>query len=363
LNGYVKHLAIAGWREGELGTFTNENFFHNRIKFGAYPQEAWSLGVDLRNRLFYGEGVKDDPHYGDRLMGQYPQRFEASDLLVDEPGAVLHSKLDRAWLRFSKGNWEVTAGRQRINWSMNLAWNPNDLFNAYSFVDFDYEERPGSDAVWVRYFPAMMSSIDIAYRPGEEADERVAAFRYKFNRKGYDVQIIGGQYRSDAAFGVGWAGNLGDAGLKGEATYFHPHEDYMERNGQLSASATVDRMFPNGSYMAASYLWNSEGIDEVPRRSLNLFQRTVLDAKSLMPTEHSILYQIQHRFDPTLQASLASIWSPGSNALFFMPSLTHTIDNSWDLSLHGQFTYIGTRAESGLRNLGNALFLRMRWSF
>ncbi|MFB6258112.1 MAG: hypothetical protein ABEH38_05420 [Flavobacteriales bacterium] len=181
LKGYVKHLNLGSWNENDIGKLSNENFFHNRLNFRAYPSKSWTLGIEARNRLFYGEGVKADPRYGDRLLGQYPQRFDLSDLFVNEPGVVMHSKIDRAWVRFSKGKWEVTAGRQRINWGKNLAWNPNDLFNAYSFVDFDYEERPGSDAIWVRYFPKMLSSIDLAYRPGEEGDERIAALRYKFN--------------------------------------------------------------------------------------------------------------------------------------------------------------------------------------
>ena len=37
----------------------------------------------------------------------------------------------------------ATAGRQRINWGQTFVWNVNDVFNAYSYFDFDYKERPG----------------------------------------------------------------------------------------------------------------------------------------------------------------------------------------------------------------------------
>ena len=32
--------------------------------------------------------------------------------------------MDRAWVDWSNENWEVRAGRQRINWGTNLFWNP-----------------------------------------------------------------------------------------------------------------------------------------------------------------------------------------------------------------------------------------------
>lgn len=41
-----------------------------------------------------------------------------------------------------------------------MAWNPNDWFNTYNYFDFDYEERPGTDAIRVRvYFKDGMSSL------------------------------------------------------------------------------------------------------------------------------------------------------------------------------------------------------------
>ena len=57
-------------------------------------------------------------------------------------------------------------GRQRINWGVNLAWNPNDLFNAYSLIDFDYQERPGSDAIRFQYYMGDLSVLNLQYNPG-----------------------------------------------------------------------------------------------------------------------------------------------------------------------------------------------------
>ena len=66
-------------------------------------------------------------------------------------------------------------GRQRINWGVNLAWNPNDLFNAYSLIDFDYQERSGVDAIRFQYYTGEMSSIEFAIQPGENIDKSIIA--------------------------------------------------------------------------------------------------------------------------------------------------------------------------------------------
>jgi hypothetical protein len=63
-----------------------------------------------------------------------------------------------AYLDYTAGKWQFRVGRQRINWGVNLVWNPNDVFNSFSYFDFDYEERPGSDAVRVQYYTGTTSS-------------------------------------------------------------------------------------------------------------------------------------------------------------------------------------------------------------
>jgi hypothetical protein len=59
---------------------------------------------------------------------------------------ALNSTFDRLLVTFEKESWNVLLGQQRINWGQTLVWNPNDIFNTYSFFDFDYVERPVCDA-------------------------------------------------------------------------------------------------------------------------------------------------------------------------------------------------------------------------
>ncbi len=87
--------------------------------------------------------------------------------------------------------FQVTLGRQRINWGQTFVWNPNDIFNAYSYFDFDYIERPGSDAVRLQYFPSSSSVAEFAVKVDDENDITAAGL-YRFNKWGYDIQFLAG---------------------------------------------------------------------------------------------------------------------------------------------------------------------------
>ena len=103
---------------------------------------------------------------------QYRSIPEQDDGLVDMSWVWLsensffgHTMIDRFYLSWRTDNWRVRLGRQRVNWGINLVSNPNDLFNVYSFFDFDYVERPGADAVRAQHYLDGMSSLEVAVSP------------------------------------------------------------------------------------------------------------------------------------------------------------------------------------------------------
>ena len=116
--------------------------------------------AEARTRLFYGETVKTFPQYADIIDHDEGYLVDLSGVVSEGNSYFIHSGIDRLNVDWSSGKWQMRLGRQRINWGQTFVWNPNDIFNAYSFFDFDYEERPGSDAALVRYYAGATSSIE-----------------------------------------------------------------------------------------------------------------------------------------------------------------------------------------------------------
>ncbi|MCB0557706.1 MAG: hypothetical protein KDD09_02100, partial [Phaeodactylibacter sp.] len=152
-------------------TFLQDNLIHNRLNFRWMINDELKLRTDLRTRVFYGDLVRANPNYGDAIDNVNNDYFDLSLVLLDENAWVVQSMIDRLYLEYFKGNWEVRLGRQRINWGISTVWNPNDIFNAFSFTDFDYEERPGSDALRVKYYTGFASSVELAVRMFDHFDE------------------------------------------------------------------------------------------------------------------------------------------------------------------------------------------------
>jgi hypothetical protein len=358
VRGYLKDLQFVTLpgRGDSIGT---GNLLHHRLNVRWYPSTPLTVAVEVRTRLFVGEQVRNTPGFA-HLIDQGNSYADLSGVLLNRRSVVLHSIVDRAWVGWEKGPWDVRLGRQRINWGVNLAWNPNDLFNAYNFLDFDYEERPGSDALRVRYATGTLSDVELALRPGRHPGQTVGALKYGWNVREYDIQVLGGVYQRDAVLGLGWAGNLGEAGFKGEASYFRPYRRWLQRRGTLSFSTTVDYTLSGGIYLQAAYLYNGGG--GAPLQASTALTSVNLSPKNLFFTRHALLAQVQKEASPVLRLALSVIYSPNYDVLITQPTLSYSLQENWDLDLIGQ-SFWARLAPQPFQDLGHAIYLRLKWSY
>ena len=357
LGGYIKYMNTNQFVN--LDAIYTDNLIHNRINTKYYVNQNWTFSLELRNRIFYGESLEINPEFAPSV-GHDNGVVDLSWNLINEPGLLMNATIDRANIEWNKGKWNVRLGRQRINWGINLAWNPNDLFNAYNFVDFDYQERPGSDALRVQYYTGALSQIELAYRPASNWNETILAGRYKFNKKGYDFQVIGGNYRSDAALGLGWAGNIKSLGFKGEGTYFHPKDNFSDTSGVMVASVSWDYTFQQGIYINIAGFFNSNGAGNGNFTQV-LSSNQTLSAKNLLPTKYAAFLQISGAFSPIFGGGLSTMYLPDINGVFLIPTLNTSITENWDLDFVGQVLFAEYPNE--FQNLSNAVFMRIRWSY
>lgn len=357
--GYVKYLQTTNF--APYTDIYTENLIHNRLDFRLYPTESFTVAVEVRNRLWYGTGAMPVP--GDRAerMLHYDGVLPLETNWTDREDLIFNTIVDRAWIDYAAGDFEFRAGRQRINYGLNTVWNPNDWFNTFNYLDFDYEERPGSDAVRVQYFPTAMSSVEVAYKWGETRDDDVFAAKYKFNTQGYDVQFLAGRYRRDAALGLGWAGGVGGAGFKTEVSAFTPYEAPAMVRTEVSLATQLDYSFRNGVYILGSYLFNTAG-SSMPR-PLGDFYRELPSPKRLMPSRHTAFAMAQYAFSPVFSAQFATMYGFGLNWLILYPTLTYGIRENWDIDLVAQVFANEDPLTGDFENAGNALFLRLKWSF
>ncbi|WP_421803045.1 hypothetical protein [Flagellimonas sp.] len=355
LNGYVKNLHQLQFVDN-LNQLQWTTLVHNRLNFGYTPSKSISLRLEFRNRIFYGDAVSNFPGFSE-LMGMDNGWVDMTWNYGESGHMLFITSIDRASVRYSKGNWDVTLGRQRVNWGQNLIWNPNDIFNTYNFLDFDYEERPGSDAVRIQYYTGDFSKVELAAKKGRLKDDYIVALLYGFNKWSYDFQLIAGIYKNDWVMGTGWSGNLKNMGFKGEVSYFVPRTNYLDAENVWSASISLDYGFKNGLYIYGSALYNGSSTDL--GGSIENLALSGITAKNLMPFEFSGYLQLAKEFSPIFSGSFSTVYSPTNHSVIVIPTLTYSLANNWEMDLISQSFF----EFNGYKSLGHGIFFRIRWSF
>lgn len=396
LNGYVTNMQSAMY-EDLNDLWLTENLLHNRLNFKWYLGDKLTFSVQFRNRFIYGDMIRLDQLlkeldsqtdsdfisgfpsiFGDNLSsgisgyGSYVDNINSDNGFVDLSLNIAEGKtylinffLDRVWMQYTTGNLEIKAGRQRINWGQTFAWNPNDIFNTYNFYDFDYPERPGSDALRIQYYPNSISTAEAAVKL-DSADNITAAGLYRFNKWSYDIQFLGGILNSeDFVIGSGWSGDIKGVSFRGELSYFHPIKDFKDTTGLFFATVSSEYIFSNSFTIQFEALYR-----QLPKTSdistFAEFYSGPLSVKKLSFTEYNIFAQATYPVTPLLNATFGSMIFMGEiDGYYIGPSLSYSLMDNLDFSIYMQIFNGKFPDNEGIKhrqsfNLG---FLRFKLSF
>jgi hypothetical protein len=352
--GYIKNLESVSFDKNFKENISG-NLIHNRINAKWKPTENITLAAEFRNRLFWGEEVKSTPGFAS-LLRNSNEKANLTKTWLQKKGLVLHTNIERLYFNYHKENWDLRVGRQRINWGITTTWNPNDIFNAYNFLDFDYEERPGADGVKFQYMLSNTFNVEMAYAHTGKKEGNVAAFKYNLNKWGYDWQLNTGWYNEHITFGAGWAGSIKDAGFKGEVQYFFRDRDSSDHLNMVLES---DYMFKKGWYLNIGFLFINHGIYK-PVSNWDAIDLK-LSPENLMPTRWNFIVATAKEITPLFTANMSVLYAPGTNLVIFLPALKYNIATNLDVDLIWQSFF--AELDKNFEAVNHRCFLRMKWSF
>lgn len=373
-SGYVKYLqssflvsdgfggAPAGLIDQLYGGVLHDHLIHHRLNMQADLGHGIHVHAGLRNRLFYGDQVRLIGLAGDSYARQADagsnDYLDLSFTPLDKKSWAMHAVLDRLFLEWKGDRDEIRIGRQRVNWGVGTLWNPNDLFNAYSFIDFDYEERPGSDAVRWTHYRSGGDRWEVAARPSDTISGVTIAGLYRGHVRGVDFQVLAAWHQGDLALGGGWEADLGKWAWKGEATVFVP-AGVENRNTVVAVSTDWMRTWGSGALLGGGYFLNTGAGSST---GLLTDFSTRLSARHLYPFRHNLFVQAGYPVTPLFQVALAAVYSPDkTHTAFVSPVLTYNLATDWDIDLTGQ-VLVQDDGQSWNSPV-QAFFLRLRWSY
>jgi hypothetical protein len=355
INGYLSTMQSVMF-DSLKGDFTNDNLIHNRLNVKGYLGKHATLAIELRNRIFTGDMVKTSEGYSD-LIGKDQGLMDLSWNIMNEKSFLINTTIDRLWVDLNYEKFQAKIGRQRINWGQTLVWNPNDIFNAYSFFDFDYVERPGSDAVRLQYFPQASSALEFAVKADENKDVTAAAL-YRFNKWGYDIQFLAGYVNGeDFVAGAGWSGASGSISFRGEASWFQPSKHFTDSTGRGLFTIGFDKIFADNSMAQVQLMYCN---DPLKITGFNSFYSGNLSSKDLAISRFSAFSQLMVQATPLFNFSLSMMWLPDLQGYFAGPSIDCSLAENIDFSLIWQHF---KSKMGGDKTRINLCFLRLKYSF
>ncbi|MFV7769579.1 hypothetical protein [Shewanella marisflavi] len=369
LDGYVSYLGSV--IDPDNGDALWDNLIHQRLNL----EYRWDVGVrmnlGLRNRLTAGDSARL-PGYGE-LLGWDPGYWDLSLNWLDRDGWVGNSQLDRAYLSWQvNADWQLSAGRFRVNWAMSTLWNPNDIFNAYSIYDVDYAERRGVDALRVNRRLGVASLLELVYSQSGEQNHYYAG-RYLGHYSGWDWQIIAGKAAEDIVLGFGFAGDIAGAGFRGEYSHFEPQEELSVQSGpDVAPLGSVTHFSSSVATLELDYSFASEANWRVLGAALyissplsidnaQLYLNLPLTARTLSFTPWTFYLETGLDLSPLSRLNGAvSYYDDGS--YFYGVTYQYSLADDWQLSVIGQ-RFDGSPVSLFGQSASTLGYLQLKWSF
>ncbi len=359
LNGYVKYMATSSMPDHSRNSL--DHLIHQRFNYEYRINSDLRVNLGMRNRVLWGD-TPSMPGYGD-LIGYDPGYLDLTSNWYDKNDVVGTSQFDRAYIQWKNDDWQSRVGRFRINWAMTTIWNPNDIFNSYSIYDFDYEERGGSDALALSRKLGFASSIDMVFSPSEQKELDSYAGRYLFNHDGWDYQAMIGKSSLDHVFGLGFAGDVSGAGIRGEVSWFKPTQDeWQSMPLEQSTIASLEADYSFGGVrnwigrVAMLHISNPQ-ITDSAIKYLNL----PLTARTLSFTKQTLYADLGFDMSPLSRITFSSIYYQDG-------SMYLSINSSYSVSNNVQLLAVAQRFDGQSDSLfsesaSTLVFGQIKWSF
>jgi len=363
INGYAKYLFSSSKHPAASERY-DDHLIHARLNTRWYPAENFRAVLEMRLRAYYGESVEKIPGFTDQIKSSHDY-LNLDAVLWDKKETLGYGEIDRLYIDWNYNEFQLTAGRQRIAWGTSWVWNPIDIFNPLSVLDFDYEERPAVDALRLQYYTGAVSKVEFAFKPAKEKENIIVSGLLSINMWDYDFNLIGGVKNERWLGGAGWAGDISGAGFRGEVLISEgrkvasPFSNISFGSDDINYSFVLsgDYTFPNSFYIHTEVLYNNIGVEALTAQ----FQQEALNLGLLTAARWSLYQEFAYDFHPLVRGTVFSLFNPEDKSFVIVPSASYSVITNLDFLLLLMFFEGKPLTEFG--EYGSTIFLRFKYSF
>lgn len=357
LKGHIKQLNTLFVPNPDTLIWFLDQTLENRIEFRWQKYSWMQFEAHARNRFIYGDFVENIPHYN-RMLDSDPGFFDLSLLWADGRSFVGCTEFDRLWLQFRFRQGDITLGRQRINWGMDLTWNPNDIFNTFSYLNLEYPARPGTDAVNLKIYTGTLSFIEAVFQPRRDIDSSAYGVRWKSALGSTEYQWIVANMSTHYVAGGGFSGGIWHFAVRSEFSYFHSHSS-GNKNG-IVATLSLDRSFASTGFVQCGILYNSFGNNTVDQ-SFNFIEPQILSPTRLSMGKINLLAGVNGTIRTLYTPSFVVLANPVDGSAVLIPGLSFFASDNLTLAITSML--LTGKRQTEYPNIGQLIYGKIQWDF
>ena len=341
-SGYVMEMPVYESLQPTLAQLTNTS----RSEFSDLAR------LRLRPTLHIGDNTKIGVEY--EIDGLYYSQEAAFGLTSTSPMRQVTSLhwqpvtedhftashyIDRLYFDQDFSFGSLVIGRQRISWGAGRVWNPTDIFNPINPANFGKIEKDGADAASMKFYLGQLTDLQLVYNAEYHFKFSDYAARFHTNILEYDFSLMSGFVDKRLVNGGDFAGDIGGAGIRGEALM---SSDVLNKTGYfIKWILGADYQFTDKLYGLLEYYHNGQGtMDRYNYDLPALYAGQILNlAKDYLVVSGS--YQLT----PLTTVSLSSNSNFNDGSGYVAGTATYSASDNTSLTLGTLYTYGSSFAE------------------
>lgn len=235
--------------------------------------------------------------------------------------------IDRLYYRHYFDWGDVVLGRQMISWGVGRIWQPTDLFNPINPANFSKFEKDGADALSVTYYLGNFTDVNVVYNFRENWEDGNYGARFRTNYSEYDISAIAGYFDKNITLGASFAGNLFDAGVRGEGV-FAANKDDIDSN-YVKFILGIDYQFTSKLYGLLEYKYNGRGT--TCRSCYDL--QGLFEGRLINVGKYYLAGQASYQIHPLVTASITSTANLTDKSGYISANIGYSAIENLQLSL------------------------------
>ncbi|MCF8266628.1 MAG: hypothetical protein K9I69_01010 [Ignavibacteriales bacterium] len=324
-DGFVLSGYASGYSLAELPSGKNNTGMTNLGRVRIKPEYIFNRDIIFTSEYDLLLAFSKSENLFSAVSGNknYRQAIDMTGhVFSNSSGAAIHS-IDRLYLTYLGSLFKVTAGRQRIAWGSGRIWNPTDLFNPISPVNFTQIAKPGADAIKINCALGNFSDIELVYNYGETHN---AAIRVRINYIGYDFILISGSFDNTPIGGFDITGDLLGAGIRLEGIY--RFDKKREDSGYPSFILGADYQLTPDVYGLLEYFHNGGG-DTDPA---DYDYASISSGRLTQPGKDYLAASLVYMLNPLLSSTITLLHNSWDKSSLIMPVIEYEWTQSFTIS-------------------------------